>query len=389
MTRIRLVLVPALLAACAGPLAAQDSGGFVVKLGRDTTSFETYTRTATRIEAKAVGRAPRVLVRDQVYELGPDGGVKSYSIVVRAPGAAPDAAPIQRIEGRFTGDSVITHVHGGAGVRTLRVAIPAGATAIYLGSPWVMYEDALRRFVKSGRDSLRLDCYLVGATGPGWLRLRRLDRDSVAVVNDHDDALHARVDAEGRLLGVLPVSGTGLFTATRVANLDVGAAAAAWAAAEQASGAMGALSVRDTVTATAGGASLWIDYGRPAKRGRVVFGGVVPLGQLWRTGANAATQFRTDRALVVGGEPLPAGTYTLWTIPSARGWKLVVNSETGQWGTSHRPERDLFTVDMRVTTLPAVVERFTISVEPDATGGTLHLDWDTTRASVAFRAAAD
>jgi len=146
------------------------------------------------------------------------------------------------------------------------------------------------------------------------------------------------------------------------------------------------LSPRDTVNVTnAGGATLMIDYGRPSKRGRTVFGGIlVPYGEVWRTGANAATQFKTDRALDFGGTVVPAGFYTLWTLPTATGWKLIVNGETGQWGTAHKPEKDLYTVDMKVSSLPQVVERFTISIDPNATGGVLNLDWDTTRASVAF-----
>jgi len=115
----------------------------------------------------------------------------------------------------------------------------------------------------------------------------------------------------------------------------------------------------------------------------------VPYGEVWRTGANAATQFRTDKALDFGGTVVPAGFYTLWTLPTAGGWKLIVNSETGQWGTAHKPEKDLYTLDMKMSSLPQVVERFTISVEPSATGGVIDLDWDTTRASIAFTVKAE
>ena len=81
---------------------------------------------------------------------------------------------------------------------------------------------------------------------------------------------------------------------------------------------------------------------------------------------------------------VPAGFYTLWTLPTAAGWKLVVNSETGQWGTAHKAEKDLFTIPMQVSALPQVVERFTITVDSTPTGGVMNLDWDTTRASAAF-----
>jgi hypothetical protein len=82
---------------------------------------------------------------------------------------------------------------------------------------------------------------------------------------------------------------------------------------------------------------------------------------------------------------IPAGFYTLWTLPTAQGWKLIVNSQTGQWGTEHHPDRDFATIDMTVDALPQPEERFTIRVEPAADGGVIQLDWDTTRASAAFK----
>ncbi len=174
---------------------------------------------------------------------------------------------------------------------------------------------------------------------------------------------------------------------SRVDSLDISALTAAYAAREKAGRGLGVLSPRDTVTAIAGGASLWIDYSRPGKRGRVIYGVVVPFGELWRTGANWATQLRTDRALDFGGTVVPPGSYSLWTLPDPTGWKLIVNGETGQWGTSHDPARDLYTIDMKVSDLPAVVERFTIGIVPGPHGGTLVLDWDRTRASAFFTVA--
>jgi hypothetical protein len=212
-------------------------------------------------------------------------------------------------------------------------------------------------------------------------------KDSVRITNTHQDVYVAKVDKKGRILGTRPVSGTQKFAITRVDKFDLDALVASYAAREQAGAGVGILSPRDTVRVTsAGGAALMIDYSRPAKRGRAVYGGIVPYGEVWRTGANAATQFRTDKALDFGGTVVPAGFYTLWTLPTATGWKLIVNGETGQWGTAHKAEKDLYTLDMKVSSLPQVVERFTISVEPSATGGVIDLDWDTTRASIAFTA---
>jgi len=111
---------------------------------------------------------------------------------------------------------------------------------------------------------------------------------------------------------------------------------------------------------------------------------VVPWGTVWRTGANAATQFRTDRDLVIGGVVVPAGTYTLFSLPAQTGWQLIVNRQTGQWGTAYDSAQDLIRVPLTVSALGAPVEVFTIAVEPQDAGGVLSFAWDRTRAQVPF-----
>jgi hypothetical protein len=123
---------------------------------------------------------------------------------------------------------------------------------------------------------------------------------------------------------------------------------------------------------------VWVDYGRPLKRGREIFGNIVPWNTVWRTGANAATQLNTSADLVIGGATVPAGKYTLWTLPTPSGWKLIINKQTGQWGTEYHPEQDLVRVDARVETLATPVEQLVIAFEP----GALTFTWDKTRVSV-------
>lgn len=145
-------------------------------------------------------------------------------------------------------------------------------------------------------------------------------------------------------------------------------------------------SPRDTTRATVSGASMLVDYGRPSKRGRAIYGGLVPWGQVWRTGANAATTFVTSKPLVIGGTTVPAGTYTLYTVPNQSGpWLLVVNKQTKQWGTEYHQDQDLARIPMTTTAVSPAVEKFSIEVAPLGSGGVIGLVWDTTRASVAFR----
>jgi hypothetical protein len=146
------------------------------------------------------------------------------------------------------------------------------------------------------------------------------------------------------------------------------------------------LSPRDTTAQTIGSAHLVVDYGRPSKRRREIFGSLVPFGTVWRTGANEATHFRTDRDLTIGTIRVPRGTYTLWTIPSSEGWTLIVNRQTGQWGTDYDKSKDLGRTAMKVGALSSPVEQFTIAIEAmDGSSGVLSLRWDTTQASVPIR----
>lgn len=142
-------------------------------------------------------------------------------------------------------------------------------------------------------------------------------------------------------------------------------------------------SPRDTARMEVPGAMVYVDYGRPYMRGRKIMGGLVPWGQVWRTGANAATTLVASTDLRIGNVDVPRGKYTLYTLPAEDGWQLIVNRQTGQWGTQYDPEQDLARIPMRVTTLPEPVEQFTIQLDPGKDGnGEMALLWENTRASV-------
>jgi hypothetical protein len=132
-----------------------------------------------------------------------------------------------------------------------------------------------------------------------------------------------------------------------------------------------------------GGKSVTIDYSSPRAKGRKIYGELVPFGQVWRTGANEATTLITPVDLSIGGTTVPAGSYTIFTVPNKDKWTLVISKKTGEWGTDYPGQvNDLARVDMKVSTLPAPVENFSISFEKAGSGANLNIDWDTTRASV-------
>ena len=127
------------------------------------------------------------------------------------------------------------------------------------------------------------------------------------------------------------------------------------------------------------GKQVTIDYNSPSMRGRKIFGGLVPYNSVWRTGANSATTLKTETDLKIGSATVPAGTYTLYTLPSKTTWKLIINKQTGQWGTQYDKSQDLARIDMQKNTLPQPQEKMSISFE-NTRGNTaqLHFRWDTT-----------
>src|SRR5580693_6103167 len=132
-----------------------------------------------------------------------------------------------------------------------------------------------------------------------------------------------------------------------------------------------------------GGKTVKTDYSSPRLKGRKMVGGEDPYGKVWRNGANEATTFVTSSDIVVGGTNVPAGSYTLFVLPTADKWTLIINKKTGEWGIPYKYESDeLARIDMKMSKPPSPVENFTIAYDKTPTGCTLREEWDTTRASV-------
>ncbi len=188
------------------------------------------------------------------------------------------------------------------------------------------------------------------------------------------------MDSSGRMLTYSGARSTYKVAVARTTTPpDIEAFGDRVAAAERRTGQQ-QLSVRDTARATIGSATLSVDYGRPLARGRTLLGNVISYDRIWRTGANAATQFTTSSSITLAGLALPAGTYTLWTVPRVGRVDLIVNKQTGQWGTEYGRAHDLGTVPMKSENVDRPVEQFTIAIEPgDAMHGTLAMTWGTFR----------
>jgi hypothetical protein len=380
-----------LLAGAAGAQTPAVSGTFVSMLGNDTIAVERYTRTATKLEGDIVRRAPRVQLVHYVADLA-NGRFRGMSIATRRVDTDPAIAPIFSMVALFADSTATVEVHRngradttGTGRRSFSgpvgPAIPGSPPSLGL------YEQYLAFNAPHPRDSVVVS--LIGAAaGPAsTITLLRRGRDSIAFTSSFFPGWTevATVDAAGRIQS-LDASATTVKAITRRAtNLDFDALAKAWAAYEAQHGVIGQMSAPDTLRATVGTANVQIAYSRPLKRGRTIFGNVVPWNQVWRTGANAATEFSTSADLVFGNTIVPAGKYTVWSIPTQTGAKLIINTQTGQWGTDYDASRDLARLDLTQTMLPAPVDRFTFAIAPRGSNGVMSFSWDDREYSIPFR----
>jgi hypothetical protein len=131
------------------------------------------------------------------------------------------------------------------------------------------------------------------------------------------------------------------------------------------------------------GKTVHVDYSSPRMKGRKIFGDLVPYGEPWRAGANEATTFVVDADVSVGGKTVPAGSYTLFALPTVDAWKLIISKQTGEWGIPYPGESfDFARVPMKLSKLDSPMENFMIAFDQGGTTCTLRLAWESTEASV-------
>jgi len=284
-----------------------------------------------------------------------------------------------KVSVEFSGDTAVMLYPRGDSTMTSKSAVPRGTFPFLLA--YGLMEHMGRWARATGKDSVRFTVLAsANETSSGYIRKR--GGDTLVFMLDEgqlagEGPFTFRLDRQGHLTSLTGKGSTLQIEVQRVASVPMAQATQSFA-----NRPLGSLSPRDTARATVGGAEVSIDYSRPSRRGRDIFGALEPFNKVWRTGANAATQFTTPVDLVIAGAAVPAGKYTLWTLPTATGWKLIINKQTGQWGTEYHAEQDLVRVDAKVETLAAPVEQFTIAFEPAAAPTAITFTWDKTRYSV-------
>ncbi len=374
------------LAACAAP-EPEERYGFIARLGRDTVSIEAVSRYPDRIVSEGLDRFPQLRIRRTELDLAPDGTIRRMDMHVRIPSAEPDSGE-RRIRAEFGPDTVRVRLTDSRGTHTIAMATDGMPTVPHVPQSYSLLERmftlAAARAADRPDSAVRFRQFYPDREFPRYpvpmhRGMVRVQPGGIAEIR-HDwlaGSGVATLDERGRLLTYSGARSTYRVVVDRLAQApEIEPIAARFVAAERAGGAAPALSLRDTLRARIGDAAFLVDYGRPLARGRTLLGEVIPYDVVWRTGANQATHFSTSVPITLGTIDLEPGTYTLWTLPRREGVTLIVNRQTGQWGTGYGPAHDIGRTALATETLAAPAETFTIAVEPkDQRSGSLVMEW--------------
>ena len=355
-----------------------DSGAFVATLGTDTVAIERYVRSPTSLVIHQLTRLPESRIVDSTVRWDESGRLLGYD-QLSAPVPRTGGAARVRTVATVVGDSLRIEVTQGNGVPRVRM-IAAEGDIPFLNLTYSIFEELVRR----GRATRSPEVSLLSAGGKVTYSAVWTENE-VRLTHPQSGTIRIGTDRNGRMTVYDGGETTNKVLVQPTINPDVDGLALSFAKREAGGGAIGLLSPRDTARAALPGLIIAVDYGRPAARGRVIFGKVVPYGRVWRTGANAATQLDLSSAIEVNGVEIPAGKYSLWTVPGRSEWQLIINKQTGQWGTQYDQAQDLVRIPIQTRTTRNAAERFTIDIHHENRTGTITLTWENTQAVIPFR----
>ncbi len=376
------------LVSCGALVATAACGGageraYIERLGADTLAVEVYTRSASGFEGQLLTRNPVTRVASYTGTLSSEGTISRLEVDWQTPEENPEGPGPEHWSITIEGDSATGERTANGESSTTRVEAPAGLIPQIGRTPWsyAIVEQAVKQAVASGSDSYPVQLMSGSRPQASPNTITRVDSETVSW-GFFGMPMTAQVDAEGKVLALSGSQTTFAVEGEAVTGIDLASMASDFAARDARGEGLGVPSPAAQVDVTIGGAHLTVDYSQPAKRGREIWGGLVPHDAVWRTGANAATVFTTDRNLTIRGTRIPAGSYSLWTTFTASSATLIINSQTGQWGTAYDDSQDFARIMMDSEAIGDVVERFAISIEPADGGATMQLGWDQTRYSV-------
>ena len=367
-SKLFYLVLAVFLGGCASNEPVKEEFYLVTKLGADTLAVEKVIVSVDSIESHALLRSPKLRELDYGLSLNPDSEVLLRGVI-------RDGSNGELISTQFAqwdGDSLTIDINAGERSRNISAGKDILPFIDMVHWPFnLMLQNA--NMLASGESKEQL---LWSGTRSMKFVVTRISPDSMTLKHPSRGIMGVTVDEAGNLVALDAGNTTRKLIVTREATLDYDGLKSRFMALEKSGKSFGALSGRGKTEKEVNGVNYLIDFGTPEKRGRDIWGGIVAYGERWRTGANRATHFKTDKDIKLGELEVPAGQYTFFSIPQESSLTLIVNKQTGQNGQSYDDSQDLGITDMTAVALDEVVEVFTIDVVEREGKAFLSLQWD-------------
>jgi len=372
----------------ASPGRAQPyTASFVGRMGNDTVLVETYTMINNHLYGKAFIRVPEDYIGEFSIHFYPDGTIREFDIVAMDPfnSSVPFAAKTGAFEYRLNmncQNDTCTYYNSVKGKSAETIFKHPTASMDFVGG-WVplisLMEWNCLRLVKSGEKAmpLRMINHNIGVYDIG---IHFLNKDTLIFGGPFLDYTRIMIDSAGRITGTNGIGTPWNYYVTKHEPLDIDQIARRMAKTKG----IGIPSPTETVRSVIQNSRIELSYGRPYKRGRPIFGGVVPLDSIWRTGANGPTTIKLEDDIKIGNTVVPKGAYSLYSIPREKEWLLIFNTDLKTWPTDPNRQKDFVSVVIPVEKTQSVKEQFTIEIAEAKNGGILSFHWDNVKAIAAF-----
>lgn len=359
-----------------GEETSNDYYYFITRLGNDTLAIERISKLENSLRADVVLRSPRISLTSYNITWDETNKLTSMTSVSYKDsfGQFPEGGKVeQKVE--ILGDSLISESQVRSGMIRSALLNDDAFLPFFDMVHWP-YDIAFNRAHQSESDSIHQ--YLITGRRASDFIIHNTAENEYTIRHPSRGVMYVQTNSQGDMVWLDAKETTRKLIVERVAELEFDRLTTKYLEIDKKGSPFGTLSPAVENTTSFGGADFRVNYGSPQKRGRTIFGGIVTYGELWRTGANSASHFSSSKDIYVSGNKVPAGEYTLFSIPEENGGTLIINKQTGQNGRAYDEGRDLMRVPMSRSENSEETEGFTIKVMETEEGGSLELLWDRT-----------
>ena len=358
-------------------------GCLVYTLGKDTTAIGNFELQGTDFSVTVADLTGAVTVSKLRGSFFPNGELKAVEGNMYKPVAGKDSQLVYTYKLYYDSSATFIETRRNNTVTTRKYPVKIMASNS-LGGYTLVYIPALLVNFAPGKigDSL-VSHHIVFNSARNFIIRKTGDR-KFSIGSAVMGMFTLSLDKKGNLSSVNGLGTSWNVKGTVIAPINMDSVIMANVAKDQASPHIPIANKLDSVQTQVGATAIKIRYSRPSVRGRVIFGEVIPYDRFWRTGADAATKLTLNQPVYFNGKELPAGEYSIFTMPSKNGWTIMFNKQANIWGTEYKAENDVLRVPMSIEILPETVELLTINVAPADKGGRIEVSWDNLKASVPF-----